>query len=173
MATLQAAKEPMADQRCDDTSSLSAYISVTRADDTQDQEFMRINTRSPSTAVDPIDLLQTEFDAFFAANVAQDTDNDGVVDIIDNCTERPNPTQFDADEDGFGNACDIDFNQDCVHAIIDLGIFRTVFFTANAEADINEDGVVNALDLGLFRSLYFAAPGPSGYADCGFAASRP
>jgi uncharacterized Ntn-hydrolase superfamily protein len=166
MATLQAAKEPMADQRCANTSSLSAYISVTRADDALDQEFMRINTRAPNSFTDPIDLLQTEFDAFFAANVALDTDGDGVVDIIDNCTERQNPTQFDADGDGFGNACDVDFNDDCVHSFIDLGIMRSVFFSDDEEVDVNEDGAVNFLDLGILRELFFAAPGPSGYASC-------
>ena len=68
----------------------------------------------------------------------------------------------DADGDGIGNRCDADFNNDCIVNALDLGIFRSVFFSADAEADLNVDGIVNALDLGLFRSRFFQPPGPSG-----------
>jgi hypothetical protein len=39
--------------------------------------------------------------------------------------------------------------------------FRPNLFGANADADFNGDGVVNTLDLGIFRSLFFTSPGPS------------
>jgi len=35
-----------------------------------------------------------------------DTDSDGVVDCLDNCSDDPNPTQEDGDCDGKGNNCD-------------------------------------------------------------------
>ncbi len=162
MAALQAAKEPMADQRCTQTSSFSAYISVTRSDDALDTEFMRLNTRTTGPGIDPIDLLQVEFDEFVADNLSDDEDSDGVPDLLDNCTLTANPTQFDADGDGFGNVCDADFNNDCIHAIVDLGIIRSAFFSDYANADLNEDGVVNFIDLGIFRTLYFQPPGPTG-----------
>ena len=45
---------------------------------------------------------------------------------------------------------------------IDLGVFKSVFFTSNADADFNGDGLVNAIDLGILRTLFFNEPGPSG-----------
>jgi hypothetical protein len=35
-----------------------------------------------------------------------DADDDGVMDFLDNCAGTFNPSQFDADEDGFGAVCD-------------------------------------------------------------------
>ncbi|MEO1576476.1 MAG: dockerin type I domain-containing protein, partial [Pseudomonadota bacterium] len=66
------------------------------------------------------------------------------------------------DADGYGNACDADFNNDCVVNVLDLGVFRQNFFTTAPEFDLNNDGVVNATDLGRLRQLFFLAPGPSG-----------
>ncbi len=91
-----------------------------------------------------------------------DTDGDGVGDSEDNCTVAANPDQRDTDADGFGNACDPDFDNNCVVNAIDLGVFKSVFFTANADADFNGDGLVNAIDLGILRTLFFNEPGPSG-----------
>jgi len=39
--------------------------------------------------------------------VEPDTDNDGVVDAVDNCITSPNPNQLDTDGDGIGDACDL------------------------------------------------------------------
>lgn len=91
-----------------------------------------------------------------------DSDGDGVVDVQDNCTVQANPGQDDADGDGFGNLCDADFNNDCVVNVVDLGFFKSVFFSSNAVADLNSDGTVNSADLGLLRLLFNLAPGPSG-----------
>ncbi|MEO1576696.1 MAG: hypothetical protein AAFU65_17245, partial [Pseudomonadota bacterium] len=72
-----------------------------------------------------------------------------------------NADQRDTDGDGFGNACDADLNNDGVINVIDLGILRTVFFTADPDADFNGDGTVNVVDLGIMRSAFFGAPGPA------------
>ena len=93
-----------------------------------------------------------------------DSDGDGREDVRDNCTTVPNPDQRDTDGDKFGNACDADFNNDGVVNGIDLGIMRSVFFSANPNADLNGDGVVNGIDLGRLRSRFFKPPGPSGTA---------
>ncbi|MFK7887691.1 MAG: thrombospondin type 3 repeat-containing protein, partial [Gammaproteobacteria bacterium] len=98
--------------------------------------------------------------------LTSDTDDDGIDDALDNCVEIANSAQVDADLDQFGNRCDADFNNDCIVNAIDLGYFRTVFFTADPLADLNADGIVNAIDLGLFRTLFFSMPGPSGFGDC-------
>lgn len=91
-----------------------------------------------------------------------DSDGDGVFDATDNCTNVPNANQLDGDGDGYGNVCDADLNGDCIANPVDLGLFRSVFFTADTAADFNGDGVVNTLDLGIFKLLFFTVPGPSG-----------
>ncbi len=79
----------------------------------------------------------------------------------DNCSSVPNPDQRDTNEDGAGNLCDVDLNDDLAVNALDLGIFRQRFFTADPEADFNGDGVVNFVDLGLLRLRFFLPPGPS------------
>jgi cysteine-rich repeat protein len=90
-----------------------------------------------------------------------DTDLDGVPDSIDNCINLANATQLDTDGDGHGNRCDADLNNDCIVNPIDLGLFKSVFFTADPDADYNGDGQVNPIDLGIFKSLFFQPVGPS------------
>ncbi|MEM6638283.1 MAG: proprotein convertase P-domain-containing protein [Pseudomonadota bacterium] len=93
--------------------------------------------------------------------VAVDSDGDGVSDDADNCTFVSNADQRDTNGDGFGNACDADLNNDCVVNVVDLGLFRQVFFSSDADADFNGDGVVNVIDLGVMRLGFFSPPGPS------------
>ena len=92
-----------------------------------------------------------------------DADSDGVFDSADNCLLVNNPNQLDTDDDGFGNICDGDFNNDCAVNVVDLGILRANFFaTGNNVTDMNGDGVTNVVDLGLLRTVFFSPPGPSG-----------
>lgn len=93
---------------------------------------------------------------------APDADNDGIADANDNCTLRANPNQRDTDNDGFGNLCDADLNNDNIVNVIDLGLFKQVFFSNDPDADFNGDGVVNAVDLGLLKLMFFQPPGPAG-----------
>jgi hypothetical protein len=75
-------------------------------------------------------LLQTgevtsedsEYDALTGSDVAditlvnlddeRDTDEDGILDDVDNCPETANSTQLDTDEDGIGDVCDPDKDGD-------------------------------------------------------------
>ncbi|MFK7886323.1 MAG: endonuclease [Gammaproteobacteria bacterium] len=92
-----------------------------------------------------------------------DTDGDGVVDNLDNCTQVVNPSQLDTNGDGFGNICDADLNNDGIVNAIDLGLFRLQFFVPGAnDADFNGDNIVNVIDLGILRTRFFQPPGPSG-----------
>ena len=98
-----------------------------------------------------------------------DSDGDGVCDLVDNCLTRPNPMQVDSDEDGFGNMCDADYDNNAFVNYWDR--FRLASAIVNAESevasydavlDLNSDGRINRIDWLIFQSLYLGAPGPSG-----------
>ncbi len=89
-----------------------------------------------------------------------DTDNDGVADDLDNCTDIANPDQTDSDADGYGNRCDTDFNDDCVVNFLDFAAFSGEFLSSTPEFDINGDGAVNFLDFVIVSQNFLEAPGP-------------
>ena len=91
---------------------------------------------------------------------AIDTDGDTVDDIIDNCVEVPNIDQRDNDSDGYGNVCDMDFNNDCFVNAVDLATLRAYYFTPDNRYDINSDGIVDTIDYLLLMKYYFGVPGP-------------
>ncbi len=90
-----------------------------------------------------------------------DSDGEGILDFMDNCTEVFNLDQRDTNGDGYGNLCDPDLNNDGVINFADLGLMKSVFFSANADADLDGNGAVNFLDLSLLKSMFFGPPGPS------------
>ncbi len=91
-----------------------------------------------------------------------DTDSDGILDYMDNCTLVSNATQLDTDNDGYGNICDADLNGDLQTNLTDFSMFRIAFGTAGPDADFNGDGKVNLTDFSLFRIMFGSPPGPSG-----------
>jgi len=91
-----------------------------------------------------------------------DGDGDTVLDGNDNCTLKPNPNQRDTDNDGIGNWCDPDFDNNGIVNAADLAFFKTKFFTTDPDADLTGDGIVNAADLAILKAFFFKAPGPSG-----------
>lgn len=91
-----------------------------------------------------------------------DTDSDGVVDSLDNCTLVSNADQRDTNSDGFGNICDGDLNNDGMVDLADLSLFRSKIGGVDADADFNNDGAVNLSDYSLFRKMFGRAPGPAG-----------
>lgn len=91
-----------------------------------------------------------------------DSDADGVLDSLDNCTLVANADQRDTDFDGFGNICDPDLNNDGVIEYIDYLYLGSVFGTANPLADLDGDGVVSWPDLQILVDRFLGAPGPSG-----------
>ncbi len=102
-----------------------------------------------------------------------DADGDGAHDGQDNCIAAINgpivrdsggASQRDSNNDGYGNLCDADLNNDGNVNASDLAIFRLAFGSANADADLDGSGTVNAADLAIFRNLFGKVPGPSAYA---------
>jgi hypothetical protein len=94
-----------------------------------------------------------------------DTDSDGVIDALDNCSARSNATQVDSDGDGVGNRCDGDMNNNGATNAQDTSIFRTLLGSPSVgpvfhKADLNANGAVNAQDTSIFRTLLGAPPGP-------------
>jgi photosystem II stability/assembly factor-like uncharacterized protein len=94
--------------------------------------------------------------------VPRDTDWDGILDTLDNCSLVANPNQRDTDGDGYGNACDGDLNNSGIVNFADLALFRAAFGTANANADFDGNGTVNFADLARFRAMFGLPPGPAG-----------
>jgi parallel beta-helix repeat protein len=91
-----------------------------------------------------------------------DTDGDGILDSLDNCTEIANPDQHDSNNDGFGNICDADLDNNGFVSFADLNLFRLAFGTNNSDADLDGNGSVSFNDLNIFRALFGKAPGPKG-----------
>ena len=44
----------------------------------------------------------------------------GIADAEDNCVDTPNPSQLDSNQDGYGEVCDPDYNDDGVVNVPDL-----------------------------------------------------
>jgi endo-1,4-beta-D-glucanase Y len=91
-----------------------------------------------------------------------DTDGDDILDAADNCTLISNSAQRDTDNDGFGNVCDADLNNDGSVSFADLDLFKSAFGTNNTDADLDGNGSVSFNDLNIFRALFGKAPGPKG-----------
>ena len=104
---------------------------------------------------------------FSNLQLIEDVDADGVVDVVDNCSQVANPGQCDSDADGYGNHCDADLNNNAAVNAQDTTLFREQLGLpsvgpAYIPADLNCSGAVNAQDSSLFRQLLGKPVGPSG-----------
>jgi hypothetical protein len=104
---------------------------------------------------------------------AVDLDADGIGDEQDNCTSLANASQLDADADGYGNACDADFDGDGAVGITDFGRLKAAFGALPGDArfdaavDLDGDGAIGLIDFGVLKARFGSAPGPSGLACAG------
>lgn len=119
-------------------------------------------------------LLVGGFSLSAQAGPAPDMDSDGTVDVQDICKlnpTSPSPNACDTDTDGYGNACDADFNDDGTVGVPDFPTFSGAFGTTGApcfhEADTNGDGTVGIPDFPTFSGSFGGPPGPSGLSCAG------
>jgi len=92
---------------------------------------------------------------------ADDFDGDGILDDKDNCIEVVNPDQRDSNNDGYGNVCDADLDNNGFVSFSDLDLFKSVFGSSDANADLDGNGSVSFSDLDILKSLFSKPPGPS------------
>ncbi len=91
-----------------------------------------------------------------------DLDMDGLRNNQDNCIWTVNADQRDSDGDGYGDVCDVDYNNSGRVTRKDLVWFLLHYQGRSVQADINGDGRVNRADLKQFRQWLWRKPGPSG-----------
>jgi len=106
-----------------------------------------------------------------------DTDRDGLHDGADNCLEKENPDQTDTNIDGYGNACDADYDNDGVvgtYLSADYWILNNAFNSHpgdanwNPDVDCNGDNVINSYESATcWGPKIGQAPGASGLSCAG------
>jgi hypothetical protein len=112
-----------------------------------------------------------------SAGPNDDVDGDGVKNLVDNCVQIANGNNdqgnqtgpLDADRDGFGNACDADFNNNGTINVQDFALFSAAYGAAYPGSasyadtiDMNANGTINVQDFATFSAGYGSGlPGPS------------
>lgn len=96
-----------------------------------------------------------------------DLDGDGILDNQDNCIEVINPDQRDSNNDGHGNVCDADLDNNGSVSFADLDILKVAFGSRktdanfNADADFDGNGFISFADLDILKVFFGNPPGPS------------
>ncbi|GHA20791.1 hypothetical protein GCM10008090_33410 [Arenicella chitinivorans] len=75
--------------------------------------------------------------------VDDDTDNDGVLNAVDNCPRTPNANQADLDSDDIGNVCDDDDDGDGMPDAFENANGLDPFNSFDQQADNDNDGFTN------------------------------
>ena len=122
-----------------------------------------------------IELAPSDLQIDLALLPAPDGDGDGIPDSGDNCLDVANPDQADANHEGFGDACDADYDDDGGVTGADFVILRAAYFSQagearwNAVVDHDGDGAITGADFVVLRRGYLEPPGPSGLSCAGVA----
>ncbi len=69
-----------------------------------------------------------------------DVDQDGVLDVLDNCPTVYNPSQADWDNDGLGDVCDVDDDNDALTDDEEINIYGTHPLNPDTDGDGLIDG---------------------------------
>ena len=102
-----------------------------------------------------------------------DGDDDLVADWQDNCSVVANSDQLDTNLDGYGNACDTDYNDDGLVGVRDLGYWKRAFGSTQGQpnydpdVDVDGDGAIGITDFPFLGGLFGLPPGPSGLSCAG------
>ncbi len=121
-----------------------------------------------ASAIDSGGLAGFAEAAFSVGCPGPDGDGDGVPDSCDNCSAAPNPAQLDSNGDGFGNACDPDYNGDGMVGLPDYGMLAALLGSScgdpgwDPDLDANDDCAIGLPDLSALLQLLGQPPGPSG-----------
>jgi len=119
--------------------------------------------------VNPLQALSTEPILVSPLAAVEDSDGDGLADASDNCRMVAN-SKFgacDSDGDGYGNACDGDFNQDGSTDGMDFVQHFLADFQSGVDSgagtDMDCDGVVTGLDFAdhFLPNFLEGQPGPA------------
>ncbi len=118
---------------------------------------------------DPLLVLPAES---VVGNARRDQDRDGIVDAEDNCRDDPNADQRDTNNDGLGNLCVADVNDDgivetsggMIYPVDRRGDLEAISLTArngpyDPDHDLDGDGRVDERDLILAQLWLFRTPG--------------
>jgi hypothetical protein len=98
---------------------------------------------------------------------------DGACDASDDCLVDANPGQRDTDQDGYGNACDADYNGDGGVGVPDYLVFGPAFGRSSGDPgfdpdlDANGDGAIGMPEFLLLGRSFGRAPGPSALSRAG------
>lgn len=127
-------------------------------------------------------LLMVGLSVSSMAGLPSDIDVDGVIDVQDNCVNIPNGpllgtgscnTQLDGNNEGYGNPCDTDVNNDGATGLSDVSPTLTAAKTVSTNPiyDFNCDGAAGLNDVSkvLSDAKIVRTPGPSGLACAGTA----
>jgi subtilisin family serine protease len=88
------------------------------------------------------------------ADLSIDSDDDSIPDYRDNCSLTYNPDQRDTDQDGFGNRCDCDLNNDDVVDQTDFLKFRQAWGSDGPDADFDGNNQVDQADFMIIRQKW-------------------
>lgn len=123
--------------------------------------------------------LLSAFAVALAATMVQagaslpDGDSDTIPDEWDNCSALSNTSQTDTDQDGYGNACDADYDNNGAVGGSDFSILSGSFLKGLgdpayvAAADCDDNDTIGGSDFSCLSGSFLGSPGPSGLACAG------